>query len=253
MTFWPEHVRASTTHSRGGDLARSFTYSVDYVLIDPEVSDRRGNAPLLFSRNRFNLASVHDKSHGGEPGKGQGANWAHKVFSDAGLSGYQLRLLTQPRFLGFIFNPVSFWLAMRDNQLLAVIAEVSNPFGDRHSYLCHTPNFEPISPEHTLTAQKAMHVSPYLEVSGDYAFNFNVLNESILIKILLTQGNQTLFANLKGSRHPLSNRAILWAGLRRPFGPLRTVALIYWQALKLKLLGATYRTRPAPPEKEITR
>lgn len=253
MTAWPEHIRASTTHSRGGNLTRSFTYSVDYVLIDPEESGRKGNAPLLFSRNRFNLASVHDKSHGGAPGKGQGADWAHQVFSDAGLGDYQLRLLTQPRFLGFIFNPVSFWLAMREDQLLAVIAEVSNPFGDRHSYLCHNPNFEPIAAENTLSARKAMHVSPYLEVSGDYSFNFNILADSLLIKIRLTQGNQTLFANLKGSRHPLSNRSIIWAALRRPFGPLRTVALIYWQALKLKLSGATYRTRPAPPEKEITR
>lgn len=249
MTNWPEHIKARTTHSRGGDLSRSFTYSVDYVLIDPE--ERKG--PLLFSRNRNNLASVHDKAHGGDPGKGRGAAWAHQVFSEAGLRSYQLRLLTQPRFLGFIFNPVSFWLAMDGPDLRAVIAEVSNPFGDRHSYLCHNPGFEPISPENTLTAEKNMHVSPYLEVSGDYSFNFNVLDQSILVKILLTQGNQTLFANLRGERRPLTNRAILWAALRRPFGPLRTVALIYWQALKLKLSGASYRTRPAPPKKEITR
>lgn len=249
MTVWPEHIRASTTHSRGGDLSRSFTYSVDYVLIDPD--EHKG--PLLFSRNRFNLASVHDKSHGGDPGKGKGASWARRVFAEAGLSGYKLHLLTQPRFLGYIFNPVSFWLAMEGDSLSAVIAEVSNPFGDRHSYLCHNPDLEPISPEDTLFAQKVMHVSPYLEVSGDYSFNFNILPDSILIKIVLNQGNQTLFANLRGSRQPLHNRGILWAALRRPFGPLRTVALIYWQALLLKLSGATYRTRPAPPEKEITR
>lgn len=249
MTNWPEHIRAHTTHSRGGDLARSFTYSVDYVLIDPDAQ----KSPLLFSRNRFNLASVHDKAHGGAPGKGEGAAWARRVFSEAGLTDFELRLLTQPRFLGFIFNPVSFWLAMTDGNLRAVIAEVSNPFGDRHSYLCYKPDFDPISPEDRLTAQKAMHVSPYLEVSGDYSFNFNILNDGVFIKILLTQGNQTLFANLKGTRRPMSNRGLLWAALRRPFGPMRTVALIYWQALLLKLSGVTYRTRPAPPEKEITR
>lgn len=248
-TVWPEHICATTTHTRGGDLRRSFTYSVDYVLIDPD--ERSG--PALFSRNRLNLASVHDRNHGGPDRKGIGAAWAHEVFAEADLKDYDLRLLTQPRFLGYIFNPVSFWLAIRGGDLLAVIAEVSNPFGDRHSYLCHNPDLEPIAPENTLKAQKAMHVSPYLEVSGDYAFNFNVLAESLLVKILLTQGNKTLFANLSGTRRPLTNRAILWAALRRPFGPLRTIALIYWQALKLKLSGATYRTRPTPPEKEITR
>jgi len=61
-----------------------------------------------------------------------------------------------------------------------------------------------------------------------------------------------VIATLTGPRRPLTNRALLLASLRRPAGTMRTVALIYWQALKLKLKGATYRSRPTPPEHEIS-
>lgn len=244
----PQHIPARTTHTRGGDLKRSFTYSVDYVLIDPKSMEN----PLLFSRNRFNLTSVHDKHHGGPRGDGRGVDWAQDVFTQAGLPNAEILLLTQPRFLGYIFNPISFWLAFEGAHLKAAIAEVNNTFGDRHSYLCHLPNFEPITPGNTISAQKQMHVSPFQAISGNYSFNFNILDEKLHIKIQMENGTETLFANLTGPRHPLTNRAILWAALRRPFGPLRTIVLIYWQALRLKLRGARYRTRPTPPEKEIS-
>ncbi|GAA6209932.1 DUF1365 domain-containing protein [Cognatishimia sp. WU-CL00825] len=244
----PQHIPAKTTHTRGGTLSRSFTYSIDYVLIDPE----HRSTPLLFSRNRFNLASVHDKNHGGAPKHGTGVVWARQQFASIGLGNIRVLLLTQPRFLGYVFNPISFWLAYDGDKLMAVIAEVNNTFGDRHSYLCKTPKTEPISPENTLKAAKLMHVSPFQEVNGEYSFKFNILDDKICIKIQMCNGSETLFANLIGPRQPLTNRAIISAALRRPFGPLRTIALIYWQALRLKLRGAPYKTRPAPPEKEIS-
>ena len=43
------------------------------------------------------------------------------------------------------------------------------------------------------------------------------------------------------------------AAMRRPFGPRRVVALIFWQALKLRLKGVGYRPRPLPPQDEVTR
>ncbi len=136
MTHKPEHLRGVTVHTRAGEIRHRFRYAVDYVLIDPEVS---GRLPFLFSRNRFNLSSVYDVDHGGPLKRGAGATWARAIFATAGLTNAQLLLLTQPRFLGYVFNPVSFWLAMQGPDLVAVIAEVSTPFGDRHSYLCNLP------------------------------------------------------------------------------------------------------------------
>ncbi len=251
MSFAPEILRAETAHARRGGTAHAFRHTVDYVLIDPESRDR---TPALFSRNRINLASVEDRTHGGPRGEGRGAAWARDVLAEAGApEGLSLRLLAQPRFFGFWFNPVSFWLALKDDTLVAVIAEVSNTFGERHSYLCAQPGFTPITAQDRLAAAKIFHVSPFQDVSGGYEFAFDLKPDSIAIRILLRDGEKGLVATLAGPRAPLTNRAILASSLRRPLGPVRVLALIYWHALRLKAKGIAYRPKPHPPKQEVSR
>lgn len=251
MTQTPQQVAAKTTHTRRGGVRHSFTYAVDFVLIEPE-----GNAkgPSLFSRNRFNLSSVHDRDHGGPLKQGRGALWAREVLAKNGLTNQaiQLLLLTQPRTLGYVFNPVSFWLAFDDGALIAVIAEVSTPFGDRHSYLCHLPGFAPITGDSRMETPKSLHVSPFQEIAGKYKFAFDVRDDFIDIRIMHRNGVEGVVASLTGPRAPMTNSALIMAGIRRPMGALRTIFLIHWQALRLKLKGARYRTRPNPPKTEVT-
>ncbi|MFV2053723.1 DUF1365 domain-containing protein [Aliiroseovarius sp. YM-037] len=251
MSVWPEHIAGQTWHGRKGALKHAFRYGVDYVLIDPEAK----LGPALFSRNGFNLTSVRDRNHGGLPGQGRGVEWVRDVLRDHGYDGHassEIRLLTQPRFLGYIFNPVSFWLVVSGDDLEVVIAEVNNTFGDRHSYICRKPDFAVISPTDRITADKVMHVSPFQDVAGDYVFSFNIHPDRIAIRIDHRNDNIGVVATLTGERKPLTNRAILGASVRRPLGALRTIILIHWQALRLKLKGARYRTRPAPPSNEVT-
>ncbi len=248
---WPEHLAGHTTHARKGAVGHAFRYGVDYVLIDPE----SGAGPMLFSRNTWNLASVHDRNHGGPPKAGQGVAWARQVLCDRGLDAdpdLRILLLTQPRFLGYIFNPVSFWLAMRGDDLVAVIAEVNNTFGDRHSYVCARAGFAPIRPSDRIAATKVFHVSPFQDVAGTYRFAFDLRADRIAIQIAYRNGDEALFATLSGTRAPLTNRAILAACLRRPAGAFRTIALIHWQALKLTLKRVAYRPRPLPPSHEVS-
>ncbi len=251
MTRCPEHIAGVTTHTRRGQMQHAFRYGVDYVLIDAEAPV---TGPWLFSRNRFNLTSVHDVDHGGTLGAGRGPDWARDVLGTHGLTDPRVRLmlLTQPRFLGYSFNPVSFWLAMEDDTLIAVIAEVSTPFGDRHSYLCHQPDYAPISEKTRITTQKSLHVSPFQDVAGNYEFSFDIRTDHIAIRILHRNGDEGVTATLSGRRLPMTNAGLLQASLRRPLGGLRTISLIYWQALRLRLKGARYRRHPPPPKTEVT-
>ena len=248
--IWPEHLAGYTTHARRGGIQNAFRYGVDYVLIDP-ASDA---GPTLFSRNGWNLAAVHDKNHGGPPKAGRGLAWAEEVLTNAGLTcaGLRILLLAQPSFLGYCFNPVSFWLAYDGATLRAVIAEVTNTFGDRHSYLCADPGFAPITAHSRLSAQKILHVSPFQEVAGTYRFIFDIGRDRIAIRISHDNGTDGVVATLVGNCAPLSNARLITATLRRPAGALRTVILIHWQALRLKLKGARYRKRPRPPEQEVS-
>ncbi|MDO6479468.1 DUF1365 domain-containing protein [Shimia thalassica] len=251
MTFWPEHIAGTTTHIRKGAVGHRFTYGIDYVLIDP--TERQG--PALFSRNRFNLASVHDRNHGGTRGDGRGLAWAIEVFTKAGLAidgDKQVLLLTQPTVLGHVFNPVSFWIAMQNQDVLAVIAEVNNTFGDRHSYLCHLPEFDPLTPEDQIEVQKVFHVSPFQKVAGTYSFRFDIRPSKIAIHIKHGNGSEGVIATLSGKRSRLGNLGLLWSGIRRPAWAIRILALIHWQALILKLKGAPFTPRPTPPKQEVS-
>ncbi len=244
-----ERIRAETFHGRKGPVKNAFRYSVDYLLLDPEAS--RG--PALFARNRANLMSLQDSDHGGPPGHGRGVAWAREVLAAQGLPDRHVLLLAQPRLLGHVFNPVSFWLALdKDGSLRAVIAEVTNTYGDRHSYLCRRPDKGPITREDTIRAEKILHVSPFQPVAGTYDFRFDIQPDRIGIWIDYTTDGGGLYTNLIGPRLPLTNAGILASALRRPFGSRRVLALIHWQALKLWWKRVKFNARPTPPAKDIS-
>lgn len=249
-----DHIAGSTFHGRRGAVHNAFTYSIDYVLLDAEAD--RLEAPRLFARNRAGLTSLHDSDHGGPPKQGRGPAWAREVLATHGLAAAtdgRLMLLAQPRMLGHVFNPVSFWLAHdRQGRMRAVIAEVSNTFGDRHSYLCAHEDHRPVTREDTLSAQKIFHVSPFQPIKGGYRFRFDIRSDRVGIWIDYSTDGEGLLATLTGKRAPLSSWAILRSVVRRPLGARRVLALIHWQALKLWWKGAPFRRRPAPPEQEVS-
>jgi DUF1365 family protein len=245
----PEIVTGVTWHKRLGAIRHAFRYRVDFVLLNPEAPVR---APL-FRRDRWAIASVRDRDHGGPRGAGEGAPWARRALAAAGAPPIdRILLLTQPRWFGTIFNPVSFWLAYEGDDLRAVIAEVNNTFGGRHSYLCARPDFAPIGARDRILARKVFHVSPFQDVTGDYAFTFDIRAEAISIRILHRAGPEGLVATLEGPRLPMTAPRLLRAAARFPFAGFRAITLIYWQALRLRLKGARYRSPPPSPTKEIS-
>lgn len=252
-----EHIPGQTFHGRRGPVGNRFTYGVDYVLFDAEATLA---LPRFLSRNRRNLAALHDRDHGGAPGQGRGAVWVREVLvahQMQGVTDGPVQLLTQPRVLGHLFNPVSFWLCHdAAGQLRAVIAEVNNTYGDRHSYLCMKPDRSPITATDALHAQKIFHVSPFQPVAGDYSFHFDITPENVSIRIGYRQDTEApgagLVATLTGPRRPLRNHTILRAMVAR-MGSRRVLALIHWQALKLWWRGARFHNRPTPPAQEISR
>lgn len=247
-----DHIAGHTWHGRKGAVENAFRYSIDYVLVDAEAALR---TPRLFGRNARGLASLHDTDHGGAAGAGRGAAWVRDVLNEYQLPApAQVELLAQPRILGHVFNPVSFWLCRdAEGALTSVIAEVSNTFGDRHSYLVHRDDGAPIKAEDKLSAQKIFHVSPFQKIEGDYVFRFDIRPDRIGIWIDMQAHGAGVIATLVGARKPLSNRSLLAAMLRRPLGSRRVLALIHWQALKLWWKGAPFQPRPEPPIDEVSR
>jgi uncharacterized protein len=251
VTARVEHIAGETYHGRKGAVRNAFRYGIDYVLLDAEAEVE---TPALFARNRTGVISLQDRDHGGAPGQGRGAVWVREVLAAHGVEGVRrIELLAQPRALGYVFNPVSFWLC-RDGEgaLATVIAEVTNTYGDRHCYLCRNDDGRSIAATDHIAATKIFHVSPFQPVEGRYDFTFDIRPDRIDIRIDYTAGNGGLVATLSGERQPLTNAGILRALVTRPLGARRVLALIHWQALKLWWKGAQFRARPLPPAKDVS-
>ena len=90
-------------------------------------------------------------------------------------------LVTAPRFFGYAFNPASFWYIYDSNhELVRMITEVNNTFGERHIYLLdgssptsppQTPDEEMLVPPSSKTTfadywTKEFHVSPFNSRKG---------------------------------------------------------------------------------------
>lgn len=244
-----EFVKAHTVHSRKGPVSNQFKYSLDYVLQD--MSSNESDC-LLFSRNSFNAMAVHDKDHGGKKGEGRGDVWVREILGDKGvtlLPTDRILLLTQPRALGHIFNPVSFWLVLsKASELKVVIAEVNNTYGDRHCYICKKSDGSPIGSRDVLVAEKIFYVSPFQPIAGNYKFRFHLEEHRVHIIIDLDHDNGGLYATLSGKRMQITSWRIIGSLLKRPFGSVRILGLIHWQAVKLWWKSVPFRQHVPPPD-----
>lgn len=245
-------IAATTFHGRRGANRHGFSYSVDFVLLNAE---KISTKPRLFGRNARGLWSVNDRDNGGPVGQGRGAAWVREVIAAHNIpANGRIDLLTQPRSLGYVFNPVSFWLCHdASNTLRAVISEVSNTFGDRHSYLCHHADFRPIEARDWVSARKIFHVSPFQPVDGEYRFRFGISRTDVNIVIDYNHKAGGVVATLSGPRQTLTTGRLLRAFAMCPLGTRLVMARIFWQALRLRLKGAKYRNRPLPPSSTVSR
>lgn len=143
-------------------------------------------------------------------------------------------LLTQPRSWGLAFNPASFFYCHNaDGRLVAILCEVSNtPWGERYDYVLPADGE---GHQHFAVA-KAFHVSPFLPRELEYRMAFSPAGERLGIHMADWQGEDKLFdASLSLQRSELSRASLHRYLLSFPWMTGKTLAAIYWQALRLLL------------------
>lgn len=249
------HTRLRPTH-------HAFSYGV-YCMRLPLRAMARGATPpgKLFSHNRFNLLSFWDKDHG--DGKQPLLAWLDALLKSEGINDADGEIWLQafPRVLGYVFNPVSFWFCHgKDGQLLTVLAEVSNTFGERHLYLLDTGGVMHYGME--LRARKIFHVSPFCAVDGIYRFRFMRTEQEIdgqlcerhLARIEHDDASGPLIlTSISGLAYSLSDAQVLKAFFLYPLMTLGVVVKIHWQALLLWRKRVPFFRKPHPPSEELSR
>ncbi len=171
--------RHRVMHQRLRPRRHRLRYRIFSLLLDLDELDGLAARLWLFSHNRFNLFSFADRDHGNGSTEPLRAQIEHQLTA-AGIApdGGPIRLLTMPRVLGYVFNPLSVYFCYRRaGALAAIVYEVNNTFGERHNYLV------PVSGESTgmiyQECVKQLFVSPFLDTEMNYSFRVRFRRKAV--------------------------------------------------------------------------
>ena len=242
-------------HERLRPVHHRFTYRVFSILVDIDRLPDLGRRVRLFSHNRLNLFSVHDRDHGGRDGRTLRPH-VEGLLRDAGciVPPARIQLLCYPRILGFVFNPLSIYYCYGEKgDIGAIIYEIRNTFGEHHAYVA------PVQPGQAgragvrQRAGKCFHVSPFIAMDADYRFTLSRPGEWIHVLIRESvAGAPLLTATFAGTRRAFTDRQLLDAFVRFPLMTLKVVAAINFEALRLWAKGVRPVDRQRAPEPPAT-
>ncbi|HEX3822840.1 MAG TPA: DUF1365 domain-containing protein [Mycobacteriales bacterium] len=228
------------SHARQSPLRNRFRYRTASWLVDLD------RLPRMPAGLRW-LASFEARDHIGEASQPLRANLEAVLAADAvDIAGGRIVMLTNARAFGHVFNPISVhWCYDADDDLAAVIAEVHNTYGDRHAYLLR-PDAEGRVDE---VIDKAMYVSPFNPVDGQYRIAVSPPGERVSVSVTLMRTGQLAFvATLQGTRRP-PTRAVV-AAIMTAATSLRVSTLIRYQGVRLYLRGLRVEPRPIHSSQE---
>lgn len=236
-------------HRRFKPARHEFAYPLFMVFLDIDRIPELMRISPFVSYNRWNWASFDERDHFGDPHRPLRARLAE----DAAAQGIPLPdgpifLLTHLRYLGYSFNPVSFFYCYdRRGRLEVILAEVNSTFGETRNYWLSSHNQIPATNSRRYQSHKVMHVSPFMSMDLDYTFVFTPPGSRFLVHMnTLDQGKPSFDATLDLVEcHPWSAKALHHALLTHPWMTAKVIGAIHWQALNLYFKKVPVFTHPA--------
>ncbi len=212
----------------------------------------------LFNHNSFNLFSFYDSDHlfGTEPVGADSSLLTRlgRLVADHGICEPMGKayLLTYPRVLGYVFNPVSFYFVFdRHDQPLACIAEVGNTFGEMKIYFMDATKMSSASVFDAIFT-KYFYVSPFGKLQDKFHFVLPLPNQALKLSVDTVDGEdpskKILVTSVSGDALPLTDRQLLRLFFRYPLVTLRVISLIHWHALLLWLKKIPFFFKEQWPE-----
>lgn len=234
-------------HHRVRPRRHRFTYKVFWGLFD---IDRLDDLPSPMRHNRFGVFSFLDSDHGPRDGSPL-RPWIEQMCAEHGIDivGGRVEILCFPRMLGYVFNPLSVWFCHNaEGELAAVLYETSNTFGEQHGYLL------PVTDglvDHTW--RKNLFVSPFIDLEATYRFRIQPPTDRVTVASRVADGEgHLLTAALEGTRLAMTRKNLWRLFVRRPLMTVKVIAGIHFEAVRLLLKRAPYRSRGAPPAEPVS-
>ena len=227
-------------HKRFKPKIHFFKYKVFSILLDISEIDILDKSLKIFSYNKFNIVSFYDADHGPRDGTSI-KEWVIKNLNDNRINteNIKIKLLCYPRIFGYVFNPLSvFFIYNKNSELISILYEVKNTFGEQHTYVFKTKENENYIKH---TCKKKFHVSPFIEM--DCTYFFKILKPSEKISVIIDQYDEDgklLYASQDGDRIEFNNKNLVLSYLRHPLMTFKIIVAIHFEAFKLWTKGIKF-------------
>jgi len=223
-------------HRRFEPVRHEFTYPLFMAFLDIDRIPQLMRVSPFTSYNRFNWASFHENDHFGDARQ----SLRNRLAADAAGQGVVLPngpiyLLTNLRYLGYNFNPISlFYCYSPEGQLDTILAEVNSTFGESHNYWLSAANRLPSQNQSGYRCPKRMHVSPFMPMELDYRFLLPAPGERLIAHMDTLSGEHSCFdATLSLNREPWTAPNLHRRLVEYPCLTAKVIAAIHWEALLL--------------------
>jgi hypothetical protein len=235
-------------HYRLAPKVHHFQHDIFMFYLDLDELDTVAKKVWLFGHNRKNLYSFRDEDHepaGKNPLKERIIGFLRLRDIEIGPSG-RVMLLTLPRMLGYIFNPISIYYCFNEaGAPVCTVAEVGNTFREMKLFLIQQEELDAHGVFHKLTP-KHFYVSPFSSLGFEFDFRLGIPGDQLDVKIDDREGaEKVLLTTLTGRRAALSNRTLSWFTIKYPLVTLKVIFLIHWHALRLWLKGVPFYRKAA--------
>lgn len=253
-------IQALVMHQRLRPVKHKFVYPVFMLKLDIDELDASNPTStlipkgMLFGINCWRPISIHIKDYGPRDGSDLKL-WMERLLQTHDVPNVdKIELLSFPRVFGYAFNPISIWYCYdKLSQLIAIVAEVNNTFGQHHFYLLKADDDAAIAADTQLSSTKMMHVSPFCEVKGHYQFGFAETGNKIKVNIDYYDEEGLLIQTaIIGKPQQLTTRHLMSALAKQPFLTFGVFFKIHWHALLLWLKKVPFRRQVHFTNQQIT-
>jgi len=240
-------------HRRYTPVPHAFQYGLFMLYLDLDELPSLFNRRWLWSARHPALARFRREDHLGDKTIDLASAVRRFVTQEAGITlKGPIRVLTNLRYFGYGFNPVSFYYCFDEGgeKVEVIVAEVNNtPWGEQYCYILPDAHNKGSATTKRFLLDKRFHVSPFMDMNIDYDWRFKVPAERLVVHMENYRHNEKIFdATLSLREQSVNSFNLARVLIRFPFMTLRIITGIHYQALRLWLKKVPFCPHPDKQE-----